>query len=332
MTRGAKITLVLFVIVFVLAGLAVGAWFLFKNDRVQAAESLIAQGDANLAEGNFGQALLNYKKAAILTPRSFAPYYKQGLLAQTTSHYAEAIDYFNRALKFASSEASVYLTLGQTYLQNNDLNNAKQAFLAAERISPQSDEINFYLLKTALSENNLDEAEKQILKAEKKNPLPKYKIYQALLASFNDPTESLEIISGISQCADMAGLSLADFSHLFQKMAEAKDENSRQIMLYQTFSQIGEVEFGISGLEKVTKENPQIRDAWVFLGYGYLMNNQPEKAKAALEKAEDLDPVFPATYYLLSKYYEATKDNVQAQETYDKAKELGFDENNPLKS
>ncbi|MCX6811482.1 MAG: tetratricopeptide repeat protein [Candidatus Berkelbacteria bacterium] len=92
------------------------------------------------------------------------------------------------------------------------------------------------------------------------------------------------------------------------------------------------MDFGISVFVKLSHENPQIRDAWVFLGYGYLMKNEPEKAKPALEKAIDLDPVFPATYYLLGKYYETIKDTTRAQKTYDKAKELGFDENNPLKS
>jgi Tfp pilus assembly protein PilF len=332
MNRGAKITLVVFVILLAVAALGVGSWFIFKNERAQVAESYLNQGDSSLDAGNYAAALIAYKKAALLTPHSFAPYYKEGMLARTTGHYHEAIDYFRRSLNFGPQETGVYLNLGETQLLNNDPASAKSVLEQAKNIVPTSDEIDFFLMKTALKENNLDAAEKYLEEAEKNNPLPKYIIYKALLESLNDPSKSLEELTQINSCADIGGLTLADFSDLFQKLISTENTTSREIMIYQTFNQIGELDFGILGLEKITGENPQIRDAWVFLAYGYLMQNEPEKAKTALDKAADLDPVFPATYYLLSKYYETTKDTAQAQKTYTKAKELGFDENNPLKS
>lgn len=332
MTRGAKITLVVFVILFVIAALGVGSWFIFKNERAIASDSYLNQGDNYLVQGDYAQALLAYKKAALLTPRSFAPYYRQGILARTTGHYSEAIDFFKRSINFGPNETGAYLTLGETQLLNNDVINAKSVFEQAKRLIPASDEIDFFLLKTSLKENNLDAAEKYLGEAKKNNPLPKYIIYSALLESLNDPSKSLDSIAEINSCADIGGLTLSDFSNLFQKLVSTENTTSREIMIYHTFNQIGELDFGVSGLEKLTQENPQIRDAWVFLGYGYLMKNEPEYAKTALDKAANIDPVFPATYYLLSKYYEATKDTNQAQKAYEKAKELGFDENNPLKS
>lgn len=332
MSRGAKITLVVFVILFVVAVLLVGAWFLFREERAQKALSYLNQGDVYLKDGNYAQAIILYKKAALLTPRSYAPYFKQGILAETTGHYDEAISFIKHSLNFGSTETVAYLALGETYLLKNDVLNAKLAFKQAKNLIPESDEIDFLLFETSLKENNLDEAEKYLSDAEKNNPLPRYKIYSALLASLNDPSKSLEIISEINQCADINGLSLADFSNLFQKLVNTENMTSREIMIYQTFSQVGEVDYGIAGLENITNENPQTRDAWVFLGYSYLLKNEPDKAKQALDKAIELDPVYPATHYLLSKYWEAKKDTDKAQEAYDKAKELGFDENNPLKS
>lgn len=332
MNRGAKITLVIFVILLVIAGLSLGAWFVFKNERASAAESFLGQGDQYLNNDNFSQALIAYKKAAILTPRSYAPYLKQGILAKETQHLQEAIDFINRSITWGPQELEPYLVLGDAYLLNNDLANAKASFEQAKRISPANDNISFLLFETALLENNLDEAEENILEAEKDNSLPKYKIYLALLQSFNDPTESLSLVAKINSAADINGLTLSDFSNLFQKLVETENTTSREVMIYQTFSQLGEIDFGTKGLEKITQDNPEMRDAWVFLAYSYLLGSQPDKAKTALDQAIELDPVYPATYYLLGKYYETTKNDKEAQKALDHARDLGFKEDNPLSS
>lgn len=332
MSRGAKITLVVFVILLVVAGLSCGAWFLFKHDRAQAAESYLNLGDKYLQDDNFSQALIAYKKAALLTPRSFAPYLKQGILAKETIHYQEAIDFINRSITLGPDELEAYLALGDAYLLNNDLGNAKAIFLQAKKIAPKNDEIDFLLFETALKENNLDEAQKNLDAAKKNNNLSKYIIFEALLASFNDPTKSLEIIADINSEADLNGLMLTDFTDLFQKLAKTENTASCEIMIYQTFVQVGEVDFGLAGLEKITKGNPEMRDGWIFLGYSYLLGNQPEKAKTALDQALELDSVYPATYYLLGKYYEAAKNDKEAQKALNHAKEIGFEEDNPLSS
>ncbi|MBU2595578.1 hypothetical protein KJ713_01950, partial [Patescibacteria group bacterium] len=114
MTRGAKITLVVFVFVLVIAGLSIGAWFIFRQDRALAAESYLNLGDKYLKDENYSQALIAYKKAAIFTPRSFAPYLKQGLLAKETIHYQEAIDFINRSISLGPEELEAYLVLGET--------------------------------------------------------------------------------------------------------------------------------------------------------------------------------------------------------------------------
>lgn len=332
MSRGAKITLVVFVVLLVVAGLSVTAWFLFKNERATAAESYLAKGDKFLNEKNYSQALIAYKKAALLTPRSFAPYFKQGLLAKETLNYQEAIDFVNRSVNLAPNEAEIYLALGEIYLSVNDTANANDTFKEAQRILPSSDEVNFMLFEVALKNGDLSEAQRNLEAAEKNSDLSKYKIYNALLESFNDPTKSLEITAEVDQPVDLGGLNLADFSNLFQKLIKTENIDSRKVMIYQVFSQIGEVDFGTKGLEEISKNNPEMRDAWVFLAYSYLLDNQPEKAKSAIDKATTLDPVFPATYYLLSKYYEVKGDTKQAEKSLEHAQELGFDENNPLKS
>jgi len=332
MSRGAKITLVVFVFILVVAGLSIGSWFIFKNDRAMAAKSYLDLGDKYLNDKNYSQALIAYKKAAILTPRSFAPYLKQGILAKETGHLEEAVNFISYSIQFGPQELSSYLVLGETYLLKNDLGNAKCAFERAKKIAPKNDNISFLLFETALKDNDLEAAERNLTEAEKNNDLPKYKICQALLESFDDPSKSLSIIADIDSSNGINGLTLADFSNLFQKLNETKNDASKKVMIFSAFSQVGEIYFGTKGLEGVTQENPKMRDAWVFLSYSYLLGNEPDKAKEVINKAIELDPVYPATYYLLSKYWEEKNNTVASEEALNHAKELGFDENNPLKS
>ncbi len=188
MTRGAKITLGIFLVLIVLAGLTCGSWFIFRSERAVFAAAMIDRGDSFLAAGDLASALISYKKAEILTPRSFAPYFKQGLLAKDTGHFTEAINYINKSTRFYSNDVNIFIALGDTYLLNNEEENAKAAFNEAKKIDPQNDEVIFRLVEVSLKENELDEAEDFLTKAGKSSSNPKYTIYLALIDAFNDPT------------------------------------------------------------------------------------------------------------------------------------------------
>jgi Tfp pilus assembly protein PilF len=73
--------------------------------------------------------------------------------------------------------------------------------------------------------------------------------------------------------------------------------------------------------EKVIEKNPQFRDAYVMLGEVYLKTSQnnPQnltKAQQKLEKAAEIDPVYPKTYQLLAQVYE----KIGAEENVERAK------------
>jgi tetratricopeptide (TPR) repeat protein len=330
MNRGAKTTLGIFLVLIAIAGLLCGSWFIFRGERAASAATMINKGDSFLAAGDLTNALLSYKKAQIMTPHSFAPYFKQGVLAKNTGHYTEAISYINKSTQFFSSDVAVFLTLGDTYLLNNDTVNAKAAFNEAKKIDPQNDEVVFKLLEVSLKENKLDQAENYLTEAMKSSSNPKYTIYLALIDAFNDPSKALDDISKINIEVQINEMTLADFTALFQKMGETENQSSREVMLYQAFNQIGEVEFALAGLEKISATNPQMRDVWLFLSYGYLLKNNAEKAKSAAEKAIEIDPAFAYSHYLLGKYYDQKGKYEQAKEEYDKANQLGFSPENIL--
>ncbi len=65
-----------------------------------------------------------------------------------------------------------------------------------------------------------------------------------------------------------------------------------------------------------------MRDGWVFLGYGYILENQPEQAIDKLNRAKEIDPSHPLTFQLLSRAYQAQGNQSAARETLLKARML----------
>jgi len=68
-----------------------------------------------------------------------------------------------------------------------------------------------------------------------------------------------------------------------------------------------------SALKKSTELDPKWRDGWLARGYGELKFGQPKEALASLKKAEEIDPIYPFTYELLSIAYQATGDETSAK-------------------
>lgn len=79
-------------------------------------------------------------------------------------------------------------------------------------------------------------------------------------------------------------------------------------------------DLALLAFQKATDLDPTYRDGWVERGYSELKNNQPQNAVTSLKKAEEIDPINPRTYELLTIAYNQTGDvdnAKKAQEKYD---------------
>jgi len=330
MSRGAKTTLILVLVFVIILGVGVGSWFLLKDRRAKAAENYIKTGDEFMEQEDYANALICYKKALLFTPRSYTPYYKQGILAKTTGHFDEAISYLNQSLNYGSKEIVVHLAMGEVYSLKGETEKAKNSLLNAYRINPQDDKILYLLAENSLRQEETEEAKDYFKQASEVSGKNEYKIYLALLEAFSDPTNSEGLVAGINSEVQIKEMNLTDFSKVFIKLKGIENLVSRDVLLYQIFNQIGLADFGVKGLERLSVDNAEIRDIWVFLGYGYLKTNKLDEAKKALDKAVELDPVFAFTHYLLGKYYDEVGLFAQAKQEYEKAQDLGFSEKDPL--
>ena len=103
--------------------------------------ALYNSGWAYYNKKDYQQALSKYQQALQRDPRTiWRPRIEKniGLIYLAQSNLSEAIRYFKTAAELAPSLDDAQLFLGESYLKINDKANAKKAFLAVIKYSPQS--------------------------------------------------------------------------------------------------------------------------------------------------------------------------------------------------
>jgi tetratricopeptide (TPR) repeat protein len=77
-------------------------------------------------------------------------------------------------------------------------------------------------------------------------------------------------------------------------------------------------ELALTCFKRATVLDPNWRDGWIWMGYSELKLNQPEEALKSLKRAEEIDPIYPLTYQLLTIAYQQTGDTESAKLTQEK--------------
>lgn len=89
-----------------------------------------------------------------------------------------------------------------------------------------------------------------------------------------------------------------------------------------TFLRTDQTDLGFECFKKASELEPGWRDAWVWRGYAELKldppTGGPKEALVSLKKAENLDPIYPLTYQLLTIAYQQTGDPVSASAAQEK--------------
>lgn len=104
------------------------------------------------------------------------------------------------------------------------------------------------------------------------------------------------------------------FNRTFDEYNFAQGANPlyREVLLARTLNELGEYELAIHKSKEVLKERPDLRDAWILLGFGYLNLDKTYFALTAFEKAYQIDPEWPVTPYFMALTYEALDKDTDA--------------------
>lgn len=144
------------------------------------------------------------------------------------------------------------------------------------------------------------------------------------------------IVLGVSLVIAQAITSVqtAKINRQVQKQAEAFQKDWRQTLVKSATSvsgltlvgsrllQAGQADEALAALSEATTRDQHYRDSFLWLGYGYLKNNNFELSRRALEQAGKIDPVFAPTWQLLAETYQGLGDKVKAEAAANQSKIL----------
>lgn len=120
-----------------------------------AEAGLLAQGDAQWAEGRVNEARTSFEQAVKAEPRSVDAHMKLAGLLFSNRNYSEAIRTYQKSISLDGNNARAWMGLGLAYRHTSQPELAKAAFDEAVRIDP-----NRKAMLAQLAEKPLDKPAK----------------------------------------------------------------------------------------------------------------------------------------------------------------------------
>lgn len=303
----------IFILPIILAILA-GVWLATIPWRTRRAGDYLKIGDQFLTQNQPQAAVLEFRKAGLLLPRSPEIAYKVGAAYKQANDLKTAEKYFTKAQKLNSKEPKYYLELAQNLTSQNQPEKAILYLLEGAGKTGDNQDVLIWLGRVYLAQNEPVKAEKVFQKADSD-------YYLAVLAGFQgDFPNALEIIKNSSENSSEENSS--EMKKALSHILEVSSQATKKIIFAQALNQLNDPAIGLVLLKKVTQDVPDYRDGWVFLGYSYLALDNLDEAEKALLSAADLDPINSLTFELLAQVYEAKGDSKKAQAFFAKAEML----------
>ena len=293
--------------------LLIALWFILSPVRAKKANHYLLLGDQNLEQKNYPETIWNYKKAQVLTPGNAKISFKIGNGYFLAGDSEKAIDYLQKAQGQDSKNKDVYLKLADVLSANGQQDLAISYLEKGINQIPFGNELYLELGKIYLTKNDpekaLDNFEK--INSEDKN------YYSAIALCFSQKWDKAKEILQEDQSPRNENLTKA-----IDKIQNTKSPDTQKVILAQTLNNYGDAILAQPLLKEVTVSDPKYRDGWVFLGYTYLELNDYDNAEKALNAAKDIDPVYPLTFELLARTYQAKGDQAKGDECTQKAEML----------
>ncbi len=278
-------------------------------------------GNIYYDQGDLDSAIFYYKKAYELSPgdqdiswllkraervkevgKEAYDYFEKGRAFFLNKDYVEAAYYLEQAVGINPSYLEAFVLLGKTYIELDDLENAKKAFLKAQELAPLNYEIKFLLDKV---ENQIKYGKEAYDAFDKGYNLYKEGNLDEALSYFRQAIEK-------NPNYDMAHDYLARIYYQLGKLDEYRKEREE--------------------MAKLATSPQEKADIYYFTGYEFFSLKKYDIAKQEFEKALTVYPghvkaafFIAEIYYSLKEYenaityYTKVIDNPQGKEYQDKA-------------
>lgn len=268
-----------------------------EGDLNKSAEEFISIGDSYMDYNYPEKAATFYLRALDKQPDSLIVLRKLSEAYLASSQNLEAIETLTTALAFKPNSESLNLLLARAHLANRSIETAKDIIWQLDEAKPEN---TYYKGVIYLLYKEYDLAKSTLLGVEALDP---------------QNQEQLEI-------KEKALKILA----AFDTFAYYKESNPAflDLLIAKSLGENGEHGAAIPILFAIINENSNYRDAWIVLGYNYLMSHQYLDAIDSLKQAVDLDKEKPQSLFYLGLAYFANNDIEDAIIYLQKAKTAGY--------
>jgi tetratricopeptide (TPR) repeat protein len=252
---------------------------LYRNDYVQA-EQLALQylhknpsdasvrvilGRAELAQGKFGSAFEQLRKALASDPRNIDALYYLSFSARAMSQLE-----YQRLFAMDPDSSRVHQLLGEAALEAQDPERSETEFQKALQAAPRSAEVAIELAELKRSQSKFDEAI----------------IYYSQAGQMGHL--SYEAAYGLGVCYTYKQDYAQSAEWLRKAVALAPDSAPGHFALGNALFQNGQLETAIPELQTALRFEPQMKQAYFLLGRAYTKLGRKEQAAAAFKKLDEL--------------------------------------------
>lgn len=233
--------------------------------------------------------------------RKFDYFFYEAMNAKALRRYDEAMDLLRYCYALDSTNANVLVELGTFY---NVLQEKEKAHHYLQRAVSLDPENYYYNMMLAGLSKELDRKQDVV------------DIYATMYRLYPDKLELLYELA--SAYADNGELQQAiDMLDRLEKSTGITEMVTLNKFRY--YSMLEQKEKAFNEILQIIEKNPSNPAYQVLMGDLYLEDNQPEKAWEHYEKADDIDPAFPALILSRINYYEKNNRKEEARLELEKA-------------
>ncbi len=252
-------------------------------------------------------------------------YYERGFLTLAANEYVKAAN-------LESERVKPYLQLMQVHFDLADYDKARRNAEQVLNLEPGNYQARYFLVLTDLKQSNFTEAYEQIGKLLGEGITdPRLTYYQALIKiAFSQHKEAKTLLKETRAALEEGDELIAGIDELLSayeefEFAEAAEDLYLSELLARAFNKIGEYELAVYKSKEILKTRPDLRDAWILLGFAYLNLEKYLFALTSFEHAYEIDPERPATQYFLGITYAEISRNEDAIVYLNYALKNGFE-------
>lgn len=255
--------------------------------------------------------------------------------------YRNALAYFRFANIQEPSNKDPFLGVAESFLELDNLDPAKNNINSAAKLGDFDTDDNNLLIKFYILNRQLDKAAEVYSDIGQKNIESYYlgALINLMQPNLKNAEEKLNLI--ITQVSNDEYSSFSDVEYLASSRVLLED-----IDIYETFmdtpqayllSLVGQ---SLVDLEEYSlarrfffeaiRDKGDYRDAWIYLGYSYLLSDSLVEAEKTLQKAKDLDPYSSITYFYLGLTQLGLEEFENSIKSFEQASGFGYEPNYQL--